>query len=211
MANTKAIKKRVLEAIAPPLLYVVLYFIYFTCKKQFHYDKQKILDTTPCVFAFWHGELIMLPFAYKRYRGRKSIDSIISEHSDGEIASKFIELVGGGVIRGSSTRGGIKALKAAFKSLDRGRDIGITPDGPKGPRHSVSDGVVKIAQKKQVPIVAMNCKPISCWQFNSWDKAFIPKPFSKLDFYFSDPFYIHELDEEEAKEEIRKRMLQNAF
>jgi len=153
----------------------------------------------------------MLPFAYHGFRKRKSIDSIISEHSDGEIASRFIELLGGGVIRGSSTRGGVKALKGAFKSISQGRDVGITPDGPKGPRHSVSNGVVLIAQKKSVPIVTMNCQPSSCWRFDSWDRFFIPKPFCTLNFYFSEPFYINDLDEDKAKELIKERLMKHAF
>lgn len=206
----KKFKKKIVETLAPPILYVLISLLYFTCKKNFHYDKGKIKEE-PSLFVFWHGELMMLPFAYERFRGRKSIDSVISEHSDGEVASKFIKLLGGGTIRGSSTRGGIKALKAVFQSLALGRDVGITPDGPKGPRHSVSSGVVLISQKKKTPIVAMNVQATSCWRFESWDKFFIPKPFSTLDFYFSEPFYVEGLEEEDAKEVIRQRLMQHAF
>ncbi len=206
----KKFKKKILEVIAAPILYVLLYLLYFTCRKKFHFDKTKV-NNSPSIFVFWHGELIMLPFAYHGFRKRKSIDSIISEHSDGEIASRFIELLGGGVIRGSSTRGGVKALKGAFKSISQGRDVGITPDGPKGPRHSVSNGVVLIAQKKSVPIVTMNCQPSSCWRFDSWDRFFIPKPFCTLNFYFSEPFYINDLDEDKAKELIKERLMKHAF
>jgi lysophospholipid acyltransferase (LPLAT)-like uncharacterized protein len=206
----KNFKKKFLQTIAPPILYALMHLLYFTCKKKFHYDTTQV-DENPCVFVFWHGELIMLPFAYVGFRKRKSIDSIISEHSDGEVASRFIELFGGGTIRGSSTRGGIKALKAAFKSISQGRDIGITPDGPKGPRHSVSSGVVLISQKKNIPIVAMNCRPTSCWRFESWDKFFIPKPFCTLHFYFSEPFYLSDLDETSAKELIKERLMEHAF
>lgn len=153
----------------------------------------------------------MLAFAYVAYRGSKNIDSIISEHGDGEIASRYIRLFGGGVIRGSSTRGGIKALKAAFNAINQKRDIGITPDGPRGPRYSISNGVVQIAQRKSVPIVCLNVRPSSCWRFDSWDKFFIPKPFATLDFYISEPFYIDGMDEEAAKKFIQERLLRNAF
>lgn len=206
---SKKTKKKVLAVIAPRLLYFFLSLLFLSCKKRYHFDK-KASDSSH-LFVFWHGELIMLAFAYPYYRGRKTIDSIISEHGDGEIASRFIEILGGGTIRGSSTRGGAKALKGAFKSIAQNRDIGITPDGPKGPRHSISDGVVLIAQKKNIPIVAINCNVSSCWRFKSWDKAFIPKPFSTLDFYFSDPFYLEGLDKEEAKKLVKERLMKYAF
>lgn len=206
----KALKRRVLEIVLPPILYVILYFIYFTCKKTFHFgtilDKEK-----PAIFVFWHGELIMLPFSYIKYRKSKNIAAIISDHHDGEIATRLIKLIGGEAIRGSSTKGSVKALKGAFFALDAGKDVGITPDGPKGPRHSVADGVVKIAQKKRVPLVALNIQASSYWRFHSWDKSFIPKPFSKLDFYASEPFSLEGLEIQEAKEEIQKRLMQYAF
>lgn len=192
------------------MLYVVLYLIYFTCRKNFHYNKTLDKDEV-AIFVFWHGELIMLPFAYIHYRKSKNIAPIISEHHDGEVATRLIKLIGAQAIRGSSSKGGIKALKGAFKALDEKKDVGITPDGPKGPRHSVSDGVVKIAQKKGVQLVSMNCKASAYWQFHSWDKSFIPKPFAKLDFYFSDPFFINDLELEMAKEEVKKRLMQHAF
>jgi hypothetical protein len=207
---SKKFKRKLLEIILPPFLFVVLYLIYFTCRKNFHYNK--ILDKDEvAIFVFWHGELIMLPFAYIRYRKNTNIAPIISEHHDGEVATRLVKLMGARAIRGSSSKGGIKALKGAFKALEEKKDVGITPDGPKGPRHSVADGVVKIAQKKGVRLVSINCKASAYWQFNSWDKSFIPKPFSKLDFYFSDPFSIDDLELERAKEEVKKRLMQHAF
>lgn len=203
--------KRKLEAIlVPSILYVVLYLLYFSCKKRYHYDESKVKET-PTLFVFWHGELMLLPFGYRDYRKSKNIDTIVSSHHDGEIATRLLKKLGGGAIRGSSTRGGLKALVEAFKSIDNGRDVGITPDGPKGPRYSVADGAVLIAQKKKVPIVAMNVNASRAWRLKSWDRFMIPKPFCTLDFYYSDPFYVSDLSIDEAKEKIKKELLRHAF
>lgn len=154
---------------------------------------------------------MMLPFGYRDYRKSHNIDTIVSQHHDGELATRLLNMLGGGAIRGSSSKGGLKALKDAFKSLNNGRDVGITPDGPRGPRHSVADGAVVIAQKKDVPIVTMNIKISSCWRLNSWDKFAIPKPFSTLDYYYSDPFYITNLSMDDAKKMVKERLSIHAF
>jgi hypothetical protein len=206
----KKVKKKLEVLIVPPLAYVILQFIYFTCKKRYHFDKDKVKDT-PSIFVFWHGELMMLPFAYRDYRKSKNIDTIVSQHHDGEIATRLLHFFGGGTIRGSSSKGGLKALKDAFASLKRGRDIGITPDGPRGPRHSVADGAAVIAQKKGVPVVTMNVKMSRCWRLSSWDKFAIAKPFSTLDYYYSDPFYLTDMSLDDAKAMIKKRLNIHAF
>ena len=207
---SKKTKKKLEVLIVPPLAYIILKFIYFTCKKRYHFDRDKVKDT-PSVFVFWHGELMMLPFAYIDYRKSKNIDTIVSQHHDGEIATRLLHFFGGGSIRGSSSKGGLKALKDAFSSLKNGRDVGITPDGPRGPRHSVADGAVVIAQKKGVPIVTMNVKMSRCWRFNSWDKFVMVKPFATLDFYYSDPFYVTDLSLDDAKKSIKERLMKHAF
>lgn len=194
----------------PPLIYIILYIIYFTCKKRYHFNKEKVKET-PSIFVFWHGELLMLTLGYKAYRKSNNIDTMVSRHHDGEIASRLVHMLGGGTIRGSSSKGGIQALKMAFKSLNSGRDIGITPDGPKGPRHSVADGAVVIAQKKNVPLITMNVKSSNAWRMKSWDKFAIPKPFSTLDFYYSDPFYLTDLSLEDAKKMLKERLSIHAF
>jgi len=204
------LKKKLGAIILPPILYAITYGIYLTCRKVYHFDKSKI-SSKESIFVFWHGELLMLIFGYRDYRNSNNIDTIISEHGDGEIISRVLKLFGGGSIRGSSSKGGLKALKGAFMALKNGRDIGITPDGPRGPRHSVANGVVIIAQKKNVPLITMNVKASSAWRMSSWDKFSIPKPFCRLDFYYSDPFYVTDESLESAKEMIKERLMKNAF
>lgn len=208
---SKNFKKSILRKIAPRIIYAVVNLLYMTCRKRFYADIEPRDLDRPVIVAFWHGELLSVMQGYMFFRKKSDIDSIVSEHSDGEIIARVVELFGGGAIRGSSTRGGLKALRESFKSIDNGRNLAITPDGPKGPRHSVADGIVLISQRKDIPIVTFNCKPSSYWQFGSWDKFVIPKPFSRLDFYIGEPFFLKGLSIKESKELIKERLLKNAI
>jgi len=175
---SKDFKKKIGAIFLPPILYIFTYILYLTCKRVYHFDKSKI-SPKESIFVFWHGELLMLIFGYKNYRNSNNIDTIISEHNDGEIIHRVLKLFGGGSIRGSSTRGGIKALKGAFK--------------------------------KNAPIITMRVKASRQWYMKSWDKFSIPKPFCRLDFYYSDPFYVSGYELEDAKNMIKKRLDENAF
>lgn len=163
------------------------------------------------VFAFWHGDLLMLPYLYYRLRKSPKINLMISEHFDGEIIANTMHYFGLGAIRGSTRRGAAKVLIQALKSLSEGYDIGITPDGPKGPRHEMNDGVVVMAQKRQAKVMVLQCVPSSYWQLSSWDRFTIPKPFSTLDFYASEPIDLEGMELEEAKVVVKTRLMEHAF
>lgn len=195
--------------VVPFIMQLFVRFIYLTSKKVFHHPK--IDSKEAFIVAFWHGELLMQPFNYKNIRPKGKVSAMISEHKDGEAITKTVEYLGIDSIRGSSTRGGAKALIGAIKELKAGYDIAITPDGPKGPRHSVADGIVAISQKTNARILVFNCKPTKYWQFNSWDKFIVPKPFGKLEFFIQEPLDISSLETEEAKELIKEKMLLNAM
>jgi lysophospholipid acyltransferase (LPLAT)-like uncharacterized protein len=136
---------------------------------------------------------------------------MISQSKDGEIISKIYSLFGVESIRGSSSKGGTKALISTIKEIKSGNDVALTPDGPRGPRFSVADGVIAIAQKSAAKIVVLNSKPTKYWQFKSWDKFVLPKPFGRVDFYMSEPFDISEMGFEEARDFIKNKMLINAI
>lgn len=195
--------------VVPFIMQLFVRFIYISSKKVFHHPK--IDSKEPFIVAFWHGELLMQPFNYKRIRAKGKVSAMISEHKDGEAITRTVEYLGIDSIRGSSTRGGAKALIGAIKELKAGYDIAITPDGPKGPRHSVADGIVAISQKTNARILIFNCRPTKYWQFNSWDKFIVPKPFGKLEFFIQEPLDISSLEQKEAKELIQDKMLLNAM
>ena len=99
----------------------------------------------------------------------------------------------------------------AIKEIRNGVDIGITPDGPKGPRHEVHDGIIAMAQKTKVKIVLVEIKPSWFWQINSWDKFVIPKPFGTINYYISQPIDIDNLDFEEARDLLKKGLLKHEY
>lgn len=103
------------------------------------------------IIAFWHGQQLMMPLAY---RGRKA-HILISQHRDGEMIFRIVKRFGFGAVRGSSTRGGGVALRQLIRLGRSGVDLVVTPDGPKGPRHVVQKGVIQLAQATGLPIVPL--------------------------------------------------------
>ncbi|WP_200762696.1 lysophospholipid acyltransferase family protein [Nitrosophilus alvini] len=200
----KDLKRRFLSKIFPSLGYLIIKGIYLTCKKE--YVIKGDMPNEPFIAALWHGELLMQPYLYKKVRKKPKIACMISEHFDGEIIAGIIRYFGFESIRGSSTRGSVKVLLKAIKKMREGYDIAITPDGPKGPRHSVADGIIAISKKADAYIVPFRYKASSYWQLKSWDRFIIPKPFSKLTFMASEPFKVTDMESKEAKEYIKKRL-----
>lgn len=207
----KKITKKIFRSLAlilvPTIGSLLIRFLYITNKKVFH--APKTLGDENFIMACWHGELLMIPYAYTHYKKTPKVKLVISEHFDGNLIAKTLNKFDFGTIRGSSTRGGVKALIEAIKSLKNGYDLGITPDGPKGPRHEVHDGIVVMAQKAKKKIVLVEIKPIKFWQISSWDKFIIPKPFTTINYYISDLIDISDMELEDAKKLIKAGLLKN--
>jgi len=86
----------------------------------------------------------------------------------------------------------------------------VTPDGPKGPRHHISDGAIGLALKSKLPIFVMNFKSKHFWQLKSWDRFVIPKPFTKLDFYIQS-ISLEGMEFEEARAYLKEKMLEHTI
>ncbi|MEA1915155.1 MAG: lysophospholipid acyltransferase family protein [Campylobacterota bacterium] len=196
-------------SLVPFLLQLFVRFVYLTSKKRFHYPQH--IPTKPCIIAMWHGELLMQPHNYRKLKPKGLIKVIVSIHKDGRIISKICEHLGVGSIDGSSSKGGAKALINAIKQIKNGVDVAITPDGPRGPRHSVADGIIAIAQKTNCDIISLNIQASSYWRFKSWDHFIVPKPFGTIDFYASKPYNITNLNFDQAKELIKTTMMEKAL
>jgi lysophospholipid acyltransferase (LPLAT)-like uncharacterized protein len=181
--------------------------LYWTNKKQFHAPES--VGDKPIIFACWHGELLMLPYLYSHYRKTPHAKVLISSHFDGDLISKTIKYFGLGTISGSTNRNPARALIQAIKTIKEGYDIGITPDGPKGPRHEVADGIIVMAQKTDTKIVLVEIKPSSFWQLNSWDKFTIPKPFGVLHYYASNPIDVSGMGLDEARSFLKEGLLEH--
>ena len=202
-------RKRLLRSLSlflfPPCSALLIRLLYMSSKKVFHLPKE--VPAEPAIMALWHGDLFYIPFIYFKIRQKPDVSMMISEHFDGQIIAKTNSYLKLKSIHGSSTRNGAKVLIAAMKVLKNGGDVGITPDGPKGPRHEVAEGIVIMAQKTKSKIVVLSCVPKSYWQINSWDKFTIPKPFTQVDLYASEPIDVSGMEREEARVLIKEQML----
>ncbi len=202
-------RKRLLRTLSlyllPPIGALFIRLTYMTCKKRFHLPKE--VPSEPAIMALWHGDLFFIPFIYFKVRKKPDVSMVISDHFDGQLIAKTNSYLKLKSIHGSSTRNGAKVLIAAMKVLKNGGDVGITPDGPKGPRHEVADGIVIMAQKTKSKIIVLSSVPQSYWQLKSWDKFTIPKPFSQVDLYASEPIDVSGMTRVEARTLIQEQML----
>jgi len=204
---TKKISRYLALIFVPLIGSLLIRLLSFTNKKEFIAPES--LGDEPFIMACWHGELLMIPYAYTRYKKNPHVKLLISEHFDGNLIAKTLNFFGFETIRGSSTRGGAKALIRSIKELKSGYDLGITPDGPKGPRHEVSDGIIVMAQKAKVKITLVEIKPSAYWQLGSWDKFVIPKPFGTIRYYISELIDIRDVEFEEARTLLKEGLLKH--
>jgi len=177
-------------------------------RKEMHYLDEEFNDNA--LLVGWHSELFISLLIYQELHLKGQKFSIVSQHHDGDILSKILAKLSITAIRGSTAKGARGALINAIKVLKAHNNISFTPDGPKGPRYSVSDGVVALAIKFRLPIIVVNYTPQSYWQLSSWDKFLIPKPFSKVDIYYQ-VVHLYDMELEEAKTYLRERMLEHAL
>ncbi|MFK5976539.1 MAG: DUF374 domain-containing protein [Sulfurovum sp.] len=194
--------------IVPPIAYVLMRIIWFTLSKKFNFITPIADEQHVCVC--WHGELLMSPQAYRKIHPKHPASAIVSSHFDGSLIASTLNLLKIKPLRGSSRKGASKVLLQAFRSIKKGEEVLITPDGPKGPRHSMSDGAIGIAIKSKLPIFVINFKSESFWQLKSWDRFTIPKPFSKIEFYIQS-ISLEGMDLEKAKEYLKEKMLEHTI
>ena len=102
-------KRKILLLIAPPIAYGVIRLLYASCRKRFHLPSEKAAG--PALVAFWHGEILMNPFLYRKFMQDMKTSIMISEHFDGELIARTARFFGFDSVRGSSPKGAIKALK----------------------------------------------------------------------------------------------------
>jgi hypothetical protein len=142
----------------------------------------------PYIFASWHNRLLLIPYFQQRIFPKRLCSGIISLSDDGELIAKVAKEFGMDSIRGSSSKSGIRALLRAVNLLRQSKsDIGITPDGPRGPKYLIRPGVFQMSQLLQIPITAIAFDFEKKWELKSWDAFQIPKPFSKCTVRFSAP------------------------
>jgi lysophospholipid acyltransferase (LPLAT)-like uncharacterized protein len=130
----------------------------------------------PIVFTLWHGQMLPLLWQHRR----EGVAVLISEHRDGEIIARIASAFGFRTVRGSTYRGADRALAGLVRELRAGRDVAVTPDGPRGPAGHFAPGALMAAQRAGAPVVAVGVAATRAWRLKSWDRFLIPKPFARV-------------------------------
>lgn len=153
--------------------------------------KERLDKKLPVIFIFWHHDIPLLLFYFRN----SGYYPLISLSKDGQILIPILKIFKYGVIRGSSTRGSINALKKGIDILNSGKSIVITPDGPLGPRYSFKRGALYYAKNTGVPIIPVTGALNNKWIVHSWDRMEIPKPLGLGVISMGAPIYIDEKDD----------------
>jgi lysophospholipid acyltransferase (LPLAT)-like uncharacterized protein len=140
------------------------------------------------IFVFWHGRLLPLSYTHRN----RHIHVLASEHADGEMLGQTIRRLGFGHVRGSSTRGGARALLELAQKVRSGFDLGVTVDGPRGPKGVVKPGVVEVARQTGAAIVPITTASSRRRIFRSWDAFEMPAPFARVVVRYGDPVTVGE-------------------
>jgi lysophospholipid acyltransferase (LPLAT)-like uncharacterized protein len=127
------------------------------------------------IFVFWHQRLLCFLYTHRSLGGRV----LVSRSSDGEIVARLLAGLGFSPVRGSTRRGGAEAVRELLAVAGDGRDVGITPDGPRGPQHVFKAGAVYLASRSGLPIVPLCVSYRGFWTLPSWDGFHLPHPFTQ--------------------------------
>jgi len=156
------------------------------------------------ILAFWHRRLVMMPLSYPFKRldangERRGVAILSSDSKDGEISAAIWRHLGIHAVRGTASHGGgAQGLVKMIQVVRQGWDLGITPDGPRGPRFEVKPGAIAVARKTRAWIVPVTVAYSNAWELKTWDKMLIPKPFSKVAVLYGEPYRAPEQMEDEA-------------
>jgi lysophospholipid acyltransferase (LPLAT)-like uncharacterized protein len=140
----------------------------------------------PAIYVMWHGRM----FIPMTLMGGKDITLLVSEHRDGEIITATLAAAGYPVVRGSTTRGGARALARMVRITRNGGRVAITSDGPRGPRWQMQAGAIYLAAKSGLPLVPLAASAASAKYFSSWDSFQLPRPFTRGLAWFGKPYHV---------------------
>lgn len=172
---SKRIKAFLMVTVFPSLIFVFLSLLRVTLRiKQVNSEvvAEGWKNGDNFIVCFWHGRLLMMPFANLRGKGKV----LISRHRDGELISRVMAFFRLGSIRGSFRKGTVSSVREIMKSLREGYDVAITPDGPKGPRYKVKDGIVELARLTGKSIVPLTYSASKKKLFVPGTPLFCPTP-----------------------------------
>ncbi len=153
-------------------------------------------EDKPFVICFWHGRIMMMRYIWK---GPAPISMLISDHQDGQLIARAISHLGIKTVVGSTNKGGARALREMVQSIKAGDYIGITPDGPRGPRMRCGDGVIALARLAGVPILPVSYSVSRGKNLGSWDRFLAAYPFGRGVYIWGDPIHVGRDDPEQDR------------
>jgi lysophospholipid acyltransferase (LPLAT)-like uncharacterized protein len=158
------------------------------------------------IMAFWHGRILPATYFFRR----RGIVVITSDNFDGEWIAGIIERFGYGTARGSTSRGGLRALLQLTRDMAAGKPVGFTLDGPRGPAQVAQPGAVWLAKTTGNPILPFHLEASAHWTMKSWDRTQIPKPFAMVALAVGTPIEVP-ADADDAAQERARRELEAAL
>jgi lysophospholipid acyltransferase (LPLAT)-like uncharacterized protein len=161
----------------------------------------------PIAIVLWHNRLFLTSEIFRRYRQGRTIYGLVSASKDGAWLAAFFSLVGIRTVRGSSSKLGREAVTTLVEVMRAGHDIGITPDGPRGPLYDFKAGGLIVARRVHAPLVLLGATFESSWQLRSWDRFYLPRPFSKVRLHAEWVPSADLTDRDEAARLLRERLL----
>ena len=205
----KLLKNFFIQQILAFIVAIYIFVVRITSKIKFVNKSIPISfwnSNKPFILAFWHSQLMMISYTWK---SSKKINILASSHSDGRFGSivgKYFKLNN----IPTSLEGSNYAIRPIYEKLKSKNYVGITPDGPRGPKETVSEGIVKIARATNTPIIACGFWSSKNFNLKSWDSFLVTLPFSSCCFVWQKPLYIaHDTKDTEIKhyQNILKKMI----
>lgn len=195
-------RQRITLTLASNLAVWAVTAIEATCKRE-QYGRANldgvVASRSKVILATWHETMVLGACFFRHH----DIHSLASYSYDGELAARVARGFGIEVVRGSTSRGGVRALRTLEKAIDLGSMIALTVDGPRGPRRELQSGVAYLAARTQIPIVPMAFAATKAWRLDTWDRFWFPKPFGRIGVSFGEPIYPPENRSSESVETLR--------
>lgn len=164
----------------------------------------------PLIYAVWHGRILMMPWVHawlRRTQGLRPVVVLASRSRDGEFVARYVRRFGLDVVRGSSSRGGVSALRHLVSAVRAGEDVVVVPDGPRGPRQHLGAGIVALASLTGAPVVPLAFAARPARRLATWDELLVPLPFARCAVVFGEPFGLaRDADRDRARKELERAL-----
>lgn len=186
----KILKSRFTQKLVSFLIFIYMYIVHITSRVSYTipegYDHEFYKNIKNSILVSWHDKIMILPHI-SPYKLHRHLHALVSPHNDGRIISDTMRLIGYRIIEGSSNKNSISAVKNIIRTLKSGKNVVITPDGPRGPRHEMKGNLIEIAKKCESDIILFTATSSRHKKLNSWDRLIFPIPFGRINVIFGEP------------------------